>query len=109
MHAISTLTTALRSHAPLASYGLVGSSAAPRNTIGGGGISAGQAANDEIEGVIGGRDGLKEVLETAEEMRAAYEDEDSKEEEDQEDGRGTDEEWGDTKQHDAGDDDLDWD
>lgn len=107
MHAISTLTTALRSHTPLASYGLVGSSAAPRNTIGGGGISAGQAANDEIEGVIGGLDGLKEVLERAEEMRAAYEDEESRHDEDE--GRGTDEEWGDTEPRDAGDDDLDWD
>lgn len=70
-------------------------------------MSSGQAANDEIEGVIGGRDGIKELLERAEEMRAAYDD-GADAENDDEDGRGTDEEWGDEEQA-GGDDDLDWD
>lgn len=106
MHAIDTLTMALRSHTPLSSFGLVGSSSAPRGAVGG--ISSGQAANDEIEGAIGGRDGIKELLERAEEMRSAYEEEGGGRggEEEEDEGRGTDEEWGDTEQQ---GDDLDWD
>ncbi|CAO1634430.1 unnamed protein product, partial [Sympodiomycopsis kandeliae] len=106
-NAMNTLSLALKSHTHLSSFGLVGPSSAPRNAGIGGGISSGQAANDEIEGIIGGRDGVKELLERIEEVRSAYEDGQDDHDGD-ENGRGTDEEWDDT-QADAGeDDDLDW-
>lgn len=106
-NAMETLSLALKSHTHLSSFGLVGSSSAPRNARIGGGVSAGQAANDEIEGIVGGRDGIKELLERVEEVRSAYEDGQDADDDDQDNGRGTDEEWGDDTG--AGeDDDLDW-
>ncbi|KAN0065448.1 mtDNA inheritance, partitioning of the mitochondrial organelle [Thecaphora frezii] len=62
-HAKQTVQEAIESHLPLAAYGL-GSSAAA--------TGAGAAANEENEGVVGGRDGLKEVRERAEDLLSAY-------------------------------------
>lgn len=58
--------------------------------------SAGAAANEESEGRIGGRDGLKELKEKIEELRSAYSTDDAaggQYGENEESGPGTDEEW----------------
>ena len=77
---------AITGHLPLHMYG-IGS--------GTGGASAVAAANEESEGIVGGRDGLKEIRERLEDMVGVYEsglpgDLRSDEEDD---GKGTDEEW----------------
>ncbi|KAE8215060.1 hypothetical protein CF327_g1595 [Tilletia walkeri] len=78
----------LRGHVPLQAYGIGAS----------GGGAPGAASSEDSEGVVGGRDGLKEVLERLEEMLQGYEEEgaDDDEDEDEGDGRGTDEEWEET-------------
>ncbi len=81
----ATVTAALASHAPLSTFGLGSGSYA------GGG--AGAAASEDSEGVIGGRDGLKEVRERLEDLLSAYEAGLDEDEEEEDDGRGTDEEW----------------
>lgn len=69
----------IKGHDSLASFGLGGAR----------GISAGQAASDDSEGPLGGRDGMIEIRERLEELLGAYEvgDEDDDEE------LGTDEEY----------------
>lgn len=81
---LSFLRSTIYSHSPLAAFGLGGSSAT---------MSSGQAANDEIEGIIGGRDGIKELLERGEELRGAYEEEGHRRGEESDEEKGTDEEW----------------
>lgn len=72
----------IKGHEPLQSFGLGG----------GRGISAGQAASEESEGPLGGRDGLMEIRERLEELLGAYEGDDKvNDESDQE--MGTDEEY----------------
>lgn len=81
----SLLSAALSGHAPLSAYGLGSSSSS----------AAGAAANDVSEGAVGGRDGLREIRERLEDCLSAYMvgyGEGSGEEE-EDDGRGTDEEW----------------
>ena len=86
------VTEAIDGHLPLSMYG-IGQTG-----------SAGAAASEDTEGVIGGRDGLKEIRERLEDLASAYEsgfsDSDM-----EEDGRGTDEEWPEDKDEwDIGDD-----
>lgn len=82
-----TLLGAVRGHAPLGTWGV------------------GEGAT---EGRVGGRDGLKELLERVEELRGGYEDGGEGGDEDEENGgKGTDEEWEDQQGGDD-DDDLDW-
>lgn len=86
IYAHRVLERALISHLPLAAWGLGGMA----NT------SAGAAANEESEGRIGGRDGLKELKEKIEELRSAYSTDDAaggQYGENEESGPGTDEEW----------------
>jgi hypothetical protein len=54
----------IKGHAPLATYGIGGSR---------GRSGAGQAASDETEGFLGGREGLVEIRERLEELLGAYE------------------------------------
>ncbi|UZJ52955.1 hypothetical protein CBS101457_002275 [Exobasidium rhododendri] len=74
----------IKGHESLTSFGLGGSR----------GSSAGQAASDESEGPLGGRDGMIEVRERLEEILGAYEgDGDGGEEEGEGEQLGTDEEY----------------
>ena len=73
-------TKIIRGHDPLQSFGLGGAR----------GASAGQAANEESEGPLGGRDGMMEIRERLEELLGAYEDDTA---EDADQGMGTDEEY----------------
>lgn len=57
--------TLIRGHAPLSAYGIGGMR----------GSAAGQAASEESEGLLGGRDGLMEIREKLEELLGAYEEE----------------------------------
>ncbi|MCO5549618.1 hypothetical protein L7F22_003091 [Adiantum nelumboides] len=57
-------STLIKGHEPLNAYGIGGSR---------GRSGAGQAANEETEGFLGGRDGLMEVRERLEELLGAYE------------------------------------
>lgn len=84
--------TLIRGHAPLSAYGIGGTR----------GTAAGQAANDESEGLLGGRDGLMEIRERLEELLGAYEEEGATGH-DAEEGMGTDEEYA----QEAGDEDWD--
>jgi hypothetical protein len=61
----------IKGHEPLQSFGLGGAR----------GISAGQAANEESEGPLGGRDGMIEIKERLEELLGAYEGGDASEDE----------------------------
>lgn len=69
----------IRGHDPMSTFGLGGSR----------GLGAGQAASEESEGPLGGREGMMEIRERLEELLAAYEDG----EEMAEDDLGTDEEY----------------
>ncbi|PWN33589.1 uncharacterized protein FA14DRAFT_161364 [Meira miltonrushii] len=57
-------STLIKGHEPLTAYGIGGSR---------GRSGAGQAASEETEGFLGGRDGLMEVRERLEELLGAYE------------------------------------
>jgi hypothetical protein len=63
----------IKGHEALQSFGLGGAR----------GASAGQAANDESEGPLGGRDGLIEIRERLEELLGAYEGDDGDKSEDE--------------------------
>ncbi|KAK0543609.1 mtDNA inheritance, partitioning of the mitochondrial organelle [Tilletia horrida] len=73
----------VRGHMPLSAYGIGSASA----------MGAGAASSEDNEGVIGGKDGLKEVIERFEELLQGYEGAEGLDEDDEDDGRGTDEEW----------------
>ncbi|CAO1616273.1 unnamed protein product [Parajaminaea phylloscopi] len=97
VHAQRVLERALGSHLPLSAWGLGGS----------GSGTVGAAANEESEGRIGGRDGLKELREKVEELMSAYQTEDTHaNESDGDGGPGTDEEW--DKSENKDEDGLDW-
>lgn len=85
-------TRVIRGHAPMHLYGLGGAR---------GRSGAGQAANDDTEGPLGGRDGMHEVRERLEELLGAYDD-DAADVAGVDDNVGTDEEV-------AAADDSDWD
>ncbi|KAL9939852.1 hypothetical protein V8E36_001669 [Tilletia maclaganii] len=74
----------VRGHVPLRVYG-VGA---------GTGGAAGAASSEDNEGCVGGKDGLREVLERFEELLQGYEGAGAAGEAEDDDGRGTDEEWG---------------
>lgn len=79
----------IKGHAPLAAFGIGGSR---------GRSGAGQAASDETEGFLGGREGLVEIREALEELLGSYEEGlvGSLSDDDKEDGQvGTDEEFAD--------------